>query len=118
MYRNWRLKATIMSRSKVAARPVRKATTAYGENLSAPMAALPKTGARPRKNAEMSAALIPVSRPFCILTFLPDSLSNQNDADHNARRCYSAGSLLPFYQKFAQKIFIESVNGPLQGIRR
>ena len=51
--------------SKSAAVPVRKATTARGENLSAPpMAAFPNTGASPRKKAERSAALMPVLRNF------------------------------------------------------
>ena len=49
-----------------AAMPVRKATTAKGENLSGPMAAFPKTGANPRKKADTSAALIPAIRPFCM----------------------------------------------------
>ena len=52
--------------SNNAAIPVRKATTARGENWPGPMAAFPKTGASPRKNADTSAALIPVIRPFCI----------------------------------------------------
>jgi hypothetical protein len=46
---------------------VRNATTASGENLPTPIAALPKTGAKPRKNAEITAALIPGFRPIRIL---------------------------------------------------
>ena len=58
--------------------PVRNATTAYGENFPHPIAALPKTGAKPKKRAEMSAALIPVFRPFCVLSTTCSS-SNIND---------------------------------------
>lgn len=49
-----------------AAKLVRNATTPSGENLSAPMAALPNTGASPKNNAENSAELMPVIRPLCM----------------------------------------------------
>jgi hypothetical protein len=50
--------------SSDAAKLVRKATTANGENLSAPIAALPNTGVNPKKSAETRAALIPVLWPL------------------------------------------------------
>jgi len=63
---NLRLKIAMIRNNSKAAIPVRTATTARGENLSGPMAAFPKTGASPIKNAEISAALIPLFRPLCI----------------------------------------------------
>src|SRR5258706_13287683 len=61
-----RRKINMIKNNNNAAIPLRKATTAKGENLSGPMAAFPKTGASPRKNADTSAALIPVFRPLYI----------------------------------------------------
>jgi hypothetical protein len=58
-----------MSNSAPAARLVRKATTASGENPWL-IANLPKTGAKPRNNAELNAARIPVVCFFCKLASL------------------------------------------------
>lgn len=51
----------------VAAKLVRNATTANGVNPWL-MASLPKTGASPRKNAELKAAKIPAVCFFCKYT--------------------------------------------------
>jgi hypothetical protein len=71
----------MITRSK-AAMLVRNATTANGENFPAPMAALPKTGAKPRKNAESTAAFIPGFRPIRILR-IPCALQMERRAFAN-----------------------------------
>jgi hypothetical protein len=64
------LNTAIISTRRRAAILVRNATTANGENFPIPIAALPKTGARPRKKEEITAALIPVFRPIRINDYL------------------------------------------------
>lgn len=52
-----------------AAKPVRNATIAKGENPCV-IASLPKTGANPRNSAELKAAVIPALYFFCKNTSL------------------------------------------------
>lgn len=63
--------------------PVRRATTANGENCPGPIAALPNTGASPINEAEINAALIPWFR-FSLVNFTSDY--KHNDGHNYARR--------------------------------